>query len=117
MFGYDFDTANTPFLILMPGIFFLSALSLLSAYFGGNDKVFVNLKGALIGLTIVIAGNLLMLQWYSIRVAATVSTLGYSANFLYAWFIFKKQIQFDKKECIVFVFDDWIWLKSMIFNQ
>lgn len=117
LFGYDFDTANTAFLILVPGIFFLAALSLLSAYFGGNDKVSVNLKGALLGLAIVIAGNLLMLQSYSIRVAATVSTLGYLTNFLYAYLIFKKQMQFDKKEFIVFAIDDWVWLKSMIFNQ
>jgi O-antigen/teichoic acid export membrane protein len=117
LFGNDFNIANTAFLILLPGVFFLSALSLLSAYFGGNDKVSVNLKGALIGLAIVISGNVVLLHWYSIQVAATVSTLGYLTNFLYAWFIFKKQMRFDKKEFVVFVFDDWVWLKNMIFNK
>jgi O-antigen/teichoic acid export membrane protein len=117
IFGSDFSGMNIPFLFLLPGIFCLAFLSLLSAYFGGSNKVSVNLKGAFWGLLIVVTGSFLLQQWYSIKVAAIISSAGYIVNFLYAFFIFNKSSGIKFSALFAFKQDDWIWLRKMIINK
>ena len=54
LFGETFNEMQLPFIILIPGIFCLSVVNLLSAYFAGKGKVGVNVKSALLGLFVVV---------------------------------------------------------------
>jgi len=116
IFGIDFNQANFSFLLLLPGIFCLSALSILSAYFGGNNRVDLNLKGALLGLIIVIIASILCWQFYSIRMAAIISSIGYSANFLYAFIKFKKSDNLPLRDLISFRNGDLKWIIHVLFK-
>ena len=116
IFGKDFIQANPPFLLLLPGILCLAGLSIMSAYFGGNNRVVVNLKGAIIGLIIVITGSIACWQFYSIRIAAIISSLGYGANFLYAILIFRKNEKFPLKVLVSFKNGDLRWIIHVLFK-
>ena len=46
LFGETFNKMQLPMLVIIPGIFSLSVLVLLSAYFSGKGKIKINLHGA-----------------------------------------------------------------------
>ena len=83
-FGDTFTLMYLPFLLLLPGVWALSNLSILSAYFGGINKVRVNIQGAILALLIILIGDLLFIPRGGIVAAAAVSSAGYFANFLYS---------------------------------
>ena len=84
VFGQSFDKMQLPLLLLVPGILCLSVLSLLSAFFGGKGMLQINLRGAVLGLFIVVLGNVMLLKYYSIQLAAIISTIGYFVNMFYS---------------------------------
>ena len=114
LFGSSFSIMYLPMLLLLPGIFFLCNLALISAYFGGNGKVKVNLYGAVLALIVVLLGNIVMLKHYSIEIAATVSTIGYGVNYLYAIIQFKKHASYSWMDILMWNKEDWIWLIKML---
>jgi O-antigen/teichoic acid export membrane protein len=116
IFGTDFTQSNLAFLFLLPGIFCLSVLSILSAYFGGNNRVAINLKGALLGLIIVIIASIICWQFYTIRMAAIISSIGYGANFLYAFLNFRKNDELPLKDLISFRNGDLKWIIHVLFK-
>lgn len=117
VFGQSFDKMHLPLLILLPGILCLSVLSLLSAYFAGKGNVKLNLKGAVYALIIVVLGNLLLLKFYSIEIAAMVSTVGYAVNFIYSFYHFVKTNKIEFIQFFQWRMSDWSWLKQMLFNK
>ena len=117
VFGQSFDKMQQPLLILLPGILCLSALSLLSAYFGGKGDLKVNMKGAVYGLMVVVAGNVLLLKYYTIEIAAIVSSAGYIVNFAYSYRNFAKIGELKPDEFRKWTINDWLWLKRMLFNK
>jgi len=84
IFGSSMDQMYLPMLLLLPGIFSLSVLTLLSAYFGGMHRPDINAWSAFAGLVVIIAGDLLVIPRYKIAGAAAVSSLGYSVCMLYS---------------------------------
>jgi len=84
MFGTTFNKMQLPFIILIPGIFFLSVLALLSAYFSGKGNVKVNVSGALLALCFMIIADYFFVPLYGIIAAAAISTLSYAMNTVYS---------------------------------
>ena len=72
VYGETFERMYLPFLLLMPGILSLSTIALLTAYNSGKNKMAINMKGSLIGLVIIIAGDWLLIPRYGIAAAAAV---------------------------------------------
>ena len=97
---------NLPFLLLLPGIFSLSVLTLFSAYYGGNNKLIVDVKGAGIALVFVVTSNCIFTQKFGLSAAAIISTIGYTINLWYSTFIFFKS---EKDHSIK---DFFCWKKS-----
>ena len=114
LFGSSFSVMYLPMLLLLPGIFFLCNLALISAFFGGKGKVKVNLYGAVLALIVVLTGNIIMLKHYSIAVAAIVSTIGYGVNYLYAVIQFRKHASYSWIDIIKWNREDWSWLIKML---
>ena len=117
LFGASFSTMYWPMLLLLPGILCLCNLTLIAAYFGGKGKVKHNLTGASIALVVVLIGNIIMLKQYSIGVAATVSTIGYGVNYLYAIWQFRKHESYSWMEFIKWNKADWDWLIKMLWKK
>ncbi|MEJ7681190.1 MAG: polysaccharide biosynthesis C-terminal domain-containing protein [Segetibacter sp.] len=91
VFGQTFQLMYVPFLLLLPGIWALSNLTILSAYFAGVNKVKINVQGASLALLVILAGDFVFIPHYGILAAAMVSTAGYAVNFMYSFRMLQKR--------------------------
>lgn len=112
VFGETFNKMQLPMLILIPGIFSLSLLALLSAYFGGKGKIKINLYAAIIGLIVMIIGDFIFVPRYGIIAAAAISTLSYLANTGYSMWHFHKDFSIKWFEFFKWRKEDYNWLFS-----
>lgn len=114
VFGHTFQLMYVPFVLLLPGIWALSNLYILSAYFGGVNKVKINVQGACLALLVILAGDVLFIPRYGIFAAAIVSTAGYTINFMYSFFILQKEYPVSFGQYWSINKEDIQWLKSII---
>lgn len=114
IFGYTYQLMYTPFLLLLPGVWALSNLFVLSAYFGGVNKVKVNLQGAVVGLVVILAGDIIFIPRYGINAAAVVSTVGYCTNFFYSFLHMRKEHVISINEYWRINKGDIKWLQAII---
>lgn len=109
VFGNSFSDVANVMLILMPGLFFLACSNLLSAYFGGLNKISVNIKGAAMAAVITLVGNILIIPYYHIYWAAAITSFAYITAGVWSLYHFK-QINAD-----VFFFKKLDWQNFVIF--
>jgi O-antigen/teichoic acid export membrane protein len=114
VFGESFNKMQLPMLIIIPGIFSLSILALLSAYFAGKGKIRVNLYAAIIGLIVMVAGDIIFVPRYGIIAAAAVSTISYMANVIYSLWNFYKDYSIHWIEFFKWKKADYNWLLSFL---
>jgi O-antigen/teichoic acid export membrane protein len=117
LLGGSFNKVSVLMLLLMPGVIALSILCLLSAYFAGINKVAVNVKGAFAGLAAVIILSSLAWHYYTIYVAALISSVSYCVCFIYAFSIFSKQHKIVFKKLMIFSKADWQFIINFITNK
>lgn len=114
VFGNSFDEMKTPFLFLAPGIYFLSVLAILSAYFAGKGKVMINVKGAFVALLFVAVADYFFVPVYGIYAAAFISTVGYGFNLTYSLACFYKDHRISLSSFFKWRLSDYYWLKDML---
>jgi len=114
IFGETFNKMQLPMLIIIPGIFCLSVLVLLSAYFSGKGKIKVNMQGAVLALIVMISGAWIFVPRYGIIAAAAVSTLSYAVNLGYSLFIFYKDYRINFFEFFKWRKEDYYWIKNLL---
>ena len=117
VFGATFTDMYVPFVLLVPGILSLSVSFTLTAYFAGIKKLDVNIKASLLALIIVLFGNFMGLNFYSINVAAIVSSVSYFFLMLYLIAVIKKQQPIPISAFFIFKLKDFADLKSIILNS
>jgi len=108
-FGNSFSDVANVMLILMPGLFFLAGLNLLSAYFGGLNKISINIKGAAMAALITLIGNIFIIPYYTIYWAAAITSFAYAIAGLWSFYHFKKM------NVDVFFFKKLDWRKFALF--
>lgn len=118
IFGASFSNMYLPFVLLVPGILSLSVSYTLSAYFAGIKKLDINLKSALAGLIMVLLGNIIAIKFYSIEVAAIISSFAYFILMLYLIRALKKIEGENIKASAFFLFkrQDYLDIKNIILN-
>ncbi len=114
IFGPSFSKMFEPLLLLLPGIFFLSIVTILSSYFGGIKKVWVNIVSAVLGLLVIVIGDWMFIPQYGIVAAAIVSSLGYLVCLVFSLYQFNKVHPFTIGELITIKKTDFFWLKQSI---
>lgn len=114
VFGETFQLMYIPFLLLLPGIWALSNLTILSAYFAGVNKVKINVQGASLALIVILAGDFVFIPHYGIFAAALVSTAGYTINFMYSFLILQKEHPVSISKYWNINKEDIRWLKNII---
>ncbi|MBS1731138.1 MAG: polysaccharide biosynthesis C-terminal domain-containing protein [Bacteroidetes bacterium] len=112
VFGETFDRMWLPFMILIPGIFALSVLTMLSSYFAGKGNLRVNVIGASIALMIVITGDYFFVPKYGIIAAACVSSMAYMANLAFSLRQFKLDYNINIIHFFTWKKSDFSWLKK-----
>lgn len=117
VFGATFNKMYAPMLLLMPGLLALSILVLLSAYFAGKGKVSVNLRGAMIALLFVAAGNYFFVNRYGIYAAAIISSVGYTINLLYSLYQFYRDYDVHLSEFFAWRRSDYQWITRLLTSK
>ena len=115
VFGNTFNTMNLPFLLLLPGILSLSVLTLFSAYFGGKNRLIIDVIGASIALLFVVVCNLSFTNKYGIAAAAIISSVGYTINLAYSTYtFFKTETTYSIKDFFLWKASDYTLVKDML---
>jgi O-antigen/teichoic acid export membrane protein len=114
IFGETFNKMQLPMLIIIPGIFCLSVLVLLSAYFSGKGKIKVNMQGAVLAFIVMVGGAWIFVPRYGIVAAAAVSTLSYAVNLAYSLFIFYKDYKINFYDFFKWRKEDYYWIKNVL---
>lgn len=91
MFGDEFRGSVMPLVLLLPGIFFLSAQTLLAAYFAAMGKPSVNLYSTIFSLTMVLILDFVLIPVHGAKGAATASTIAYFAGCLYTYRMYLRE--------------------------
>ena len=84
LFGASFNLMYRLFVFLIPGILCITMNYPLGAWFSAANRIGVNLRGALLALTVICAGDLIVLPHAGIIAAPIVSSAGYLSYYCYA---------------------------------
>ena len=114
VFGPTFNKMQLPMLIIIPGMFSLSVLALLSAFFAGVGKLKINLNGAILALVVMIVGDFLFVPHFGIIAAATISTISYTVNLGYSLYFFNKDYDIHITDFFRWRKKDYAWLKTLV---
>jgi O-antigen/teichoic acid export membrane protein len=118
IYGETFRLMYLPFLLLIPGILSLATLSLITALNAGEGKMKINFLGGLIGLVVIIAGNLIFSRLYGIFAAAAVSSAGYICYQVYVmWKLCLDHKQLAIRDFFIPRPEDLAIVKKLFFNS
>jgi len=95
LFGNSFTEIYPTFIILIPGIVFLSVAYPIDSYFSSIDRNAENIKAIVIALLIMLVVDLILIPRYSIYGAAAGSTIAYTIFFFYIVNRFKHYTSFS----------------------
>jgi O-antigen/teichoic acid export membrane protein len=82
LFGPDFYPARQLILYLSPGILLVAITSIISSYFSGSGKIWINTIGSFIGLVLAVIITAPLVHSHQLPGAALSNTLVYTGAFL-----------------------------------
>jgi len=86
LFGEQFASLKSVFFHISPGIIFLAGLNVLSSFFSGDYKAYINMYGSLAGLIVVAAAGWILIPWQGIYGAAWANSFSYFTGLAVAVF-------------------------------
>jgi O-antigen/teichoic acid export membrane protein len=90
VFGKDYAGSVVPFVILLPGVVLWSYMSVISNSLAGMGCQNVNIRGALLCLSINITGDMLAIPRWGAQGAALASTIAFSCTALFTVAAYKR---------------------------
>ncbi|HEX5025866.1 MAG TPA: polysaccharide biosynthesis C-terminal domain-containing protein [Agriterribacter sp.] len=117
IYGSTFTNMYIPYLLLIPGIFFLSMLTLLGAHFAGQNKVRLNIVYSAIGLVVIITGDIILIPIYGIIAAAFVSSAGYFLCLVFLMRIFIQQNHLTLKDILILKQKDLVGIRTWFLQK
>lgn len=96
MYGPSFAKMFIPFLLIIPGIIAMSGMYPYTAYFSGEDRIGVNIRGSLFAFVFIVIADAVFIPSYGINAAAAISSIGYFIYYCYVYLVFKKEMSVEK---------------------
>ncbi|MBL7698317.1 MAG: oligosaccharide flippase family protein [Chitinophagaceae bacterium] len=96
MYGPSFEKMFVPFLLIIPGILAISGMYPYTAFFAGEDRINVNIKGSLFAFVFIVIADAALIPRYGINAAAAISSVGYFVYYWYVYLVFKKEMNVEK---------------------
>lgn len=87
----EYSYSILPFVLLLPGVLFFTLSKLLSSYFLGIDKVYINTIASIIALLLNVVINLFLIPKYGINGAAVATSISYTSGALIGVFFFIRE--------------------------
>ena len=101
LFGASYNMMYRLFVFLIPGILCMTMNYPLSAWFSAANRIGINLRGALLALTVICAGDLFVLPRAGIIAAPMISSAGYISYYCYAVYMYRKENAVSWKEFLL----------------
>ncbi len=114
VFGESYGSMYVVFLWLVPGLFALSLLALMAAYFAAINQVKINIITSLVGLLVIVIADLLLIPVYGIIGAAAASSVGYLVCFFVALYYFNKETNVGLMDLLFFRKTDVDFLRNLV---
>jgi O-antigen/teichoic acid export membrane protein len=114
LYGETFNLMYLSFVLLIPGILFLSVQNLLAAWFAGSNQTRYNLFGALIAIAVITVLDFLLIPRYGIHGAALTSSVGYFVYFFYQYKVFAGSESLKATDLLLIKKEDISWLRSLL---
>ncbi|MEI7472825.1 MAG: polysaccharide biosynthesis C-terminal domain-containing protein [Chitinophagaceae bacterium] len=112
LFGNAFGKMYLPLLLLLPGILFLTVMTVLSAYLDGIKKLWYPIVGNLIALISIAILDYLFIPVWGIYAAATISSIGYFLCTAFTCFWFFKFSGADLKDIFKLNLADFSFIRN-----
>lgn len=90
VFGRDYAGSVIPFVILLPGVVLWSYMKVISNSLAGMGRQEVNIRGALLCLSINVVGDFIAIPRWGMHGAALASTIAFSCTSLFTVLAYKK---------------------------
>ena len=114
--GPTFNQMKAPFLLLLPGIYFLTQVVLISAYFGGKGKLMIPIISNIFAIACMVTGDFLLIPVMGIEGAALVCTVSYLANLAVMFYYYHRETSVSIKSFFVPVKQDYYKMRKLIFD-
>lgn len=113
IFGRSFSGSIIPLLIMIPGLLFVSAHTLLAAFFAGKNKIIYNIKVSTLTFLIIILLDFLFIPSLGRTGAAIACTISYSVCGLYTM---KLYADLENYSLVKFIINknDIEWLRNSV---
>jgi O-antigen/teichoic acid export membrane protein len=114
IFGNSFSSMYLFFILLIPGILCMTMNYPLSAWFSAANRIRINLRGAILALAVICAGDLLLLPQAGIIAAPVISSAGYFSYYCYTAHIYRKENPVPWKEFLLIRKSDLLRIRQSI---
>lgn len=113
VFGESFHYMHSIFILFVPGILSLSILYSITAYNGGNNRIWHNITGSLLALIFLLAGNMVLVPKYGVLAAAAVCSAAYILYQCYLLYQLKKTEHIKLSSFFIVHNEDLLKVKSL----
>ena len=101
MYGAEFLPSCQALYLLLPGTLAMCVYMILSRYFTSKNKQQVTIMAGIIGLTVNVALNLILIPRFGIAGAAIATTSSYSITAFLMLFCFVRESGCELLECVI----------------
>jgi len=105
------------FVFLIPGILCMTMNYPLGAWFSANNRIGVNLWGAILALTVICIGDFFVLPHAGIMAAPIISSAGYLSYYCYAVYMYRRENPVSWKEFLLIRKSDILKIRQSIVAQ
>jgi len=117
IFGVSFNMMYPLFIFLIPGILCVTMNYPMSAWFSAANRININLRGALLALIVICAGDILLLPRAGIMAAPIISSAGYFSYYFYAVFVYRTEYTVSWKDFLLIRKSDLLKIRQSIKAQ
>src|ERR1700730_9207372 len=114
VFGEGYSKMYKCFILLIPGILALSTLYPLTAFYSGRNRMYVNIRGSLIALVVIVVGDIIFIPRFGINGASAVSSAGYISCQMYILNVFARENKISIWEIFIPRKTDFFWIKQLV---
>ena len=117
LFGASYSMMYRLFVFLIPGVLCMTMNYPLSAWFSAADRIGINLRGALLALTVICTGDLFVLPRAGIIAAPIISSAGFISYYCYALYMYRKENAVTWKEFLLIRKSDLFRIRQSIASK
>jgi O-antigen/teichoic acid export membrane protein len=117
VFGSSFNKMYLLFVLLTPGTLSITMNYPMAAWFSSSRRIGINIRGAVLALIVISAGDLLMLPRYGIIAAPVMSSAGYFCYYCYTVYIYRKEHAVPWKDFLLIRKSDLNQIRRSVGNK